>query len=57
MDLLVDGVEDLHGIIRVFLSDAQLERIRNTQSSKDSAVLKIFGIEEGRFSSQRRFQD
>lgn len=38
-------------------SDAQLERIRNSQSSKDSAVLKIFGVEEGRSGGQRRFQN
>ena len=57
MDLVVDDVGDLHGIIRVFRSDAQLERIRNAQSSKDRAVLKILGVEEGHSGGQRRFQD
>ena len=38
-------------------SDAQFERIRNSQSSKDSTVLKIFGVEEGRSGGQRRFQN
>ena len=37
--------------------DAQAERIRNPQSSIDSAILKIFGVEEGRSGDQRRFQD